>query len=105
MLEEPFEEIASPGSYYIHALSVFPEYTQRGIGSVLLGLARAQAVKNENSELSLYVFADNLGAISLYKKHGFQETGRRAFVPHPKLIYSGDVLLMTCPILSFVNVV
>jgi ribosomal protein S18 acetylase RimI-like enzyme len=105
VLEEPFEAIGSPGSYYIHALSVFPEYARRGIGSVLLGLAGEQAVKNEISELSLYVFAENLGAISLYKKHGFQETGRRALVPHPKFIYSGDVLLMTCPILSLLNVI
>ena len=98
VLEEPFEEIEAPGSYYIHALSVFPEFTRRGIGSVLLRLARELAIKNNYNELSLYVFAKNSGAVSLYKKHGYRETGRRPLVPHPKLIYSGDALLMTCQI-------
>ena len=45
VLEEPFEEIEAPGSYYIHALSVFPKFTRRGIGSVLLSLARELAIK------------------------------------------------------------
>ena len=95
VLEEPFEEIEAPGSYYIHALSVFPEFTRRGIGSVLLNLARKLAIKRDFNELSLYVFAGNSGAVSLYKKHGYRETGRRPLVPHPKFIYSGDILLMT----------
>ncbi len=98
VFEEPFEEIEAPGSYYIHALSVFPEFTRRGIGSVLLSLARELAIKKEFNELSLYVFAENSGAVSLYKKHGYRETGRRPLVPHPKFIYSGDALLMTCQI-------
>lgn len=98
LLEKPFEEIDAPGTYYIHALSVFPEFTRRGIGSVLLGLAHEIAIISDIKELSLYVFAENKGAVSLYKKHGYRETGRRLLIPHPKFIYSGDVLLMTCQI-------
>jgi ribosomal protein S18 acetylase RimI-like enzyme len=98
VLEKPFEEIEAPGTYYIHALSVYPEFSRRGIGSVLLALAKERAFVNGISELSLYVFAENSGAVSLYKKHGYRETGRRPLVPHPEFIYSGDVLLMTCQI-------
>ncbi len=98
VLEEPFEEIEAPGSYYIHALSVFPEFTRRGIGSVLLSLARELAIKKDFNELSLYVFAENNGAVSLYKKHGYLEVYRRTVGPHSRIIYSGDVLLMSCQI-------
>ncbi len=95
VLEKPFEEIEAPGTYYIHALSVYPEFSRRGIGSVLLALAKERAIVNDISELSLYVFAENSGAVSLYKKHGYQETGRRPLIPHPKFTYFGDALLMT----------
>lgn len=98
VLEEPFDSIEALGSYYIHAITVFPEFTRRGIGSVLLDLAREHAIAKGIKELSLYVFAENSGAISLYKIHGYEETGRSPLNPHPKFIYSGDVLLMTCPI-------
>jgi ribosomal protein S18 acetylase RimI-like enzyme len=97
-LEEPFESIGAPGSYYIHAITVFPEYLRRGIGSLLLDLAREHAIAKGIEELSLYVFAENSGAISLYKKHGYKEAGRNPLVPHPKFIYSGDVVLMKCPV-------
>ena len=97
VLEEPFESIEAPGTYYIHAITVFPEFTRRGIGSMLLNLAREHAIAKGIKQLSLYVFAENSGAISLYKKHGYEETGRSPINPHPKFIYSGDVLLMTCP--------
>jgi ribosomal protein S18 acetylase RimI-like enzyme len=97
VLEEPFESIEAPGSYYIHAITVFPEFIRRGIGSVLLDLARANAIARGIKELSLYVFSENSGAVSLYKKHGYEEAGRSPLNPHPKFIYSGDVSLMTCP--------
>lgn len=97
-LEEPFESIEAPGSYYIHAVTVFPEFTRRGIGSVLLDLARKHAIESGLNELSLYVFAENNGAISLYEKHGYVVAGRSPLHPHPRFVYSGDVLLMTCAI-------
>jgi ribosomal protein S18 acetylase RimI-like enzyme len=97
-LEEPFESIEAPGSYCIHAITVFSEFNRRGIGSLLLDLAREHAIEKGIDELSLCVFAENSGAISLYKKHGYKEAGRSPLIPHPRFIYSGDVLLMTCPI-------
>lgn len=100
VLEEPFASIEAPGTYYIHAITVFPEFTRRGIGSALLKLAHEQAFARGIKELSLYVFAENSNAISLYKKHGYEEAGRSPLIPHSKFIYSGDVLLMTCPVAS-----
>jgi ribosomal protein S18 acetylase RimI-like enzyme len=98
VLEEPFESIEAPKSYYIHAITVFSEFTRRGIGTLLLDLARKHAIAKGLKELSLYVFAENTTTISLYKKHGYKETGRSPLVPHPRFNYSGDVLLMTCPV-------
>ena len=94
----PFEEFEALGNYHIAELSVYPEFTRQGIGSVLLGLARERAVERNFTELSLMVFAENIGAVSLYKKHGYREVDRRPVDPHPRSIYSGEVLLMTCQI-------
>ena len=68
------------------------------IGSVLLELARGLAIERNFSELGLMVFAENTGAVSLYKKHGYLEVDRRTVGPHSRIIYSGDVLLMSCQI-------
>ena len=96
LIESPFLEIDAIGTYYIHALSVFPEFARQGIGSLLLELARRLAIERGFTELGLHVFAENSVAISLYKKHGYRETGRRPIIPHPRMVYSGDILLMTC---------
>ena len=97
-IEKPFTELSAPGTYYIHALSVYPEFTRRGIGSVLLALARELAIERGITELSLFVFEQNSGAVSLYENHGYHVVGRRRIVPHRKIIYSGEVLLMTCSV-------
>jgi len=96
LIESPFLEIDATGTYYIHALSVFPEFARQGIGSLLLELARRLAIERGFTELGLHVFADNSVAVSLYKKHGYREMGRRPIVPHPRMAYTGDILLMTC---------
>ena len=96
LIESPFLEIDAIGTYYINALSVFPEFTRQGTGSQLLELARRLALERGFTELGLHVFAENSAAVSLYKKHGYREMGRRPMVPHPSMAYSGDILLMTC---------
>ena len=97
-LEEPFHLLTAPGTYYIHALAVYPEFGRRGIGSCLLSLARDQAAEKGFTDLSLYVFAQNVGAVELYEKHGYRVAGRSPVVEHPLLRYTGDVLIMTCPV-------
>ena len=98
LIEEPFEDFEAPGKYHIAELSVYPEFARQGIGSVLLVLARELAIERSFTELSLLVFAENTGTVSLYKKHGYQEVDRRPVNSHPRAIYSGDVLQMTCQI-------
>jgi GNAT superfamily N-acetyltransferase len=98
LIEEPFEDFEAPGNYHIAELSVYPESARRGIGSVLLLLARELAIERNFTELCLLVFAENTGAVALYKKHGYQVVDRRPVNPHPRAIYSGEVLQMTCQI-------
>jgi ribosomal protein S18 acetylase RimI-like enzyme len=98
LIMKPFGELEAPDTYFIQALSVFPEFTRQGIGSVLLLLARNLAIKRNFTELGLMVFANNTNAVSLYKKYGYREVDRHTVDPHTKTIYSGEVLLMTCQI-------
>ncbi len=98
-LEEPFHRLpAAPGTYYVHALSVYPEFGRKGIGSTLLSLAREQAAEKGFTDLSLYVFAQNIGAVALYEKNGYKVAGWSPLVEHPLLRYTGDIFLMTCPV-------
>lgn len=91
----PFEHLHADGSYYINAVTVYPEY--RGLGAARLLMEKAEAeAKNQNfADVSLHVFAENLGAVLLYKKLGYREFARQPIVDHPSLRYSGDLLLMT----------
>lgn len=84
-----------PNSWYICALAVFPEYQGRGIGTQLLSLAATQARSRGLPLLSLLCFEQNIGALSLYQRQGFQVIDRAAVVPHPLIHHTGDVLLMT----------
>jgi len=59
-------------------LSVQPQYRRQGIATTLLGALIRWAEENQIVEkLALAVFATNLPAITLYRKNGFVEEGRR----------------------------
>ena len=79
------------GEGYVTNIAVLPEFRHRGIGSQLL-----QYVINDSKEqlefISLEVRVSNEAAISLYKKLGFSEVGKRKrFYTHP----DEDALIMT----------
>lgn len=58
-------------------LAVSPDFRQRGIGEKLVEGLIAQLKENEVTCLTLEVRASNVPAISLYRKLGFVEVGRR----------------------------
>jgi ribosomal protein S18 acetylase RimI-like enzyme len=97
-LEEPCHNLPARGTYYIHALAVYPQHGRKGIGSALLSFARDQAAEIGFTELSLYVFSQNVGAVALYERHGYELAGRQPVVEHPLIRYTGDMLLMTRPV-------
>ena len=83
------------GSYYINAVAVYPDCRGGGIGNRLLRSAMADAQQQGFAEVSLVVFEQNSGAVSLYRRLGFEIIARSPFVPHPLVRRTGDMLLMT----------
>jgi ribosomal protein S18 acetylase RimI-like enzyme len=94
--EEYLHYLPAPDTYYIHALTVYPEFRGKGIASLLLSLGLKHANDEGFTECSLYVFAENTPAVALYRKHKFKVANRWLVTEHPLLYYSGDMLLMTC---------
>lgn len=90
--------LEAPGTWYICALALFPEFRGQGIGTQFLKLAHQQAAERGFSELSLLCFEQNIRALKLYQRHGFKEIDRAKVVPHPLIHYTGDILLMTAPV-------
>jgi len=91
----PFEHLHAEGSYYINAVAVYPDFRQRGVAQKLIENAEAEAVAKAFTEMSLHVFAENVGVVRLYEKLGYSEFARQPLVDHPSLRYSGSLLLMT----------
>ncbi len=61
----------------ILTLAVSPEQRRRGIGSALLGAAKAHAARLGAVSMFLEVAVTNDAARALYSAHGFTEAGRR----------------------------
>ncbi len=91
---QPFDNLPAAGTYHINTLAVSPVFRKQGIGSDLLTFACNRARALEFPDISLYVFAQNAGALALYEKSGFKRAGRKPVVDHPSLRYSGELFLM-----------
>ena len=94
----PYAELEAPGSLYISALAVLPEWRGQGLGTRLLAAARERARALGCPALSLICFAENGAARRLYRRHGFRVVDRRAVVPHPMIHATGEALLMSAPV-------
>ncbi len=76
-------------------LSVRPDARRRGIGHALIQFAFAWGKEFDARSAFLEVRASNRGALQFYKRHRFEETGRR------RLYYSNpveDALVLAAPI-------
>lgn len=77
---------------YITNIAVLPQYRNKGVGTALLNRVFSLARDLALSFISLEVRESNQGAISLYKKLGFKQEGKRkSFYTNPK----EDALIMT----------
>ena len=95
---QPFGELPAAGTYHLVTISVSPAYRKAGVGSALLKFACDQARERGFSEISLYVFGQNSGALALYEKSEFTVAGRAPVVDHPSLRYTGELFLMIAPL-------
>ena len=83
MAGEYLQYLPAPGTYYVYTLAVYPEFRGRGIASTLLSLGFKHAADEDFAECSLHVFAENVAAVALYKKHGFKVVNRHPITEHP----------------------
>lgn len=76
----------------LDSIAVLPEYRRQGIADSLLSEVLRQAEEQELSFVTLEVRESNEAAVSLYRKHGFEEVGRRRdYYEKPR----EDAILMT----------
>ncbi|MDP1720636.1 MAG: GNAT family N-acetyltransferase [Candidatus Nanopelagicaceae bacterium] len=70
-----------PARGHLFSLYVDPESAGKGFGKALLAAALEKLSVRKFSEISLWVFKANPGAIGLYEKLGFKPTGRERTDP------------------------
>lgn len=56
-------------------ISILKEYCNQGLGKYMLEIALEQSKKNGFEQVELGVFEDNIRAIKLYEKCGFEKVG------------------------------
>lgn len=94
----PFVELEKhyTGTWYINALAVFAEARGNGVGTNLMKQVELKARAVGLSKMSIQVYAQNRGAVRLYKRLGYQFAASAPVQDHPcQPYYTGDVLLLT----------
>lgn len=86
-------ERQAPGSWYVNVLAAYPEHRGRGIGSRLLRLADAIALRDGLRGVSLITEDQNHGARRLYERAGFTERAREPIVAEGWATVSTDWIL------------
>ena len=76
----------SPGQADIVTFGVLPDYRGRHVSDELMEASFRSLADEGIKEIFLEVAVDNTHAIALYKRHGFQQVGRR-----PNYYVRGDV--------------
>jgi ribosomal protein S18 acetylase RimI-like enzyme len=76
-------EAEAPGSWYVNALAVYPEFRGRGIGAALLEGALDRARSEGADTASLIVEDVNDAARRFYARLGFSERAERAYQRFP----------------------
>ena len=94
----PFHELEVPGSYYVCAVALLPEYRNRGLGTRFMDIARQAACDGGFTTLSLIAFEQNPKAVKLYEKLGFRTVDSRPLIPHTLIRYTGKALLMAADV-------
>jgi ribosomal protein S18 acetylase RimI-like enzyme len=87
-------ESLAAGTWYIMTLSVFPEFRDKGLGTMMLEKIEGIARSSGHKHLSIMLVSDNSAALRLYDRFGFREIHRRPYIPFPGSHDSGDWLLL-----------
>ena len=84
-----------PGSFYINMLATYPKYRNLSIGTTLMRLADNLAEQVKCDLLSVQVFEQNVRALRLYRRLGYNPIEVRPVVEHISHPYTTNVVLLT----------
>mgnify|MGYP001818434013 FL=1 len=93
----PFKYLEAPETWYICGVAVLPDHRGHGIGTALMNIAGQLARDHGYDRLSLVVFEENVTALNLYRRLGYEVIDRAPIVPHSLIRCRGDALLMVAP--------
>jgi ribosomal protein S18 acetylase RimI-like enzyme len=68
--------LAKPDHLLLDNIAVLPDRQGQGLGRQLIDFAEAEARRHGNAELRLYTHEKMVENIALYRRLGFEETGR-----------------------------
>lgn len=94
----PRTELNDPDSYFLNDIAVARSHRRCGIGQALLQSVMDDARRQSFPSVTLHVWADNAGAIALYRRVGFEQVGRAEIPWHPELPHVGGSLLLRRPL-------
>jgi ribosomal protein S18 acetylase RimI-like enzyme len=80
----------------LDTLAVDEDLRGQGVGGKLIDLTKQKARENEFNSLSLIVSAENEGAMSVYRKHGFKGVHEIPMDGLKTMPGNGALLLMEC---------
>jgi len=83
-----------PNSLYLHVLGVYEKFRGHRIGTKLLDTVCNNAKKLNYNAVTLHVWHDNIKAIKLYKRYGFEKVVNIDIKNHSKLNHDSGIDLM-----------
>ena len=92
----PFKELEmlASGTWLLQVISILPEHRGKNYAKDLLLKAEQVALEHSAKKITLQVEQVNNIARKAYLANGYQEVGRREFIPFPFSNDSGDLILM-----------
>ena len=92
----PFKELEmlASGTWLLQVISILPEHRGKNYAKDLLLKAEQVALEHSANKITLQVEQVNNIARKAYLANGYQEVGRREFIPFPFSNDSGDLILM-----------
>lgn len=93
---EDFYNSRVENSWYLNTLGVKPGFQRQGIGTQLLQATKEKAKLRSFKHLSLMVLDNNIDAIQLYQRQGFESVKSIQFGSHPQLPHHQGCILMKC---------
>ncbi|MGG5292127.1 N-acetyltransferase family protein [Pseudomonas shirazensis] len=94
----PYADLEVPDTLYISSLALDEAWRGQGLGVEFLRHAQQRAEDAGLEGLCLIDYADNLGALRFYQRHGFHIVKTCQIVAHPMLRVTGAAHLMYRPI-------